>query len=110
MTEQMVLGFPIQVQLQRLDEGWDISVTGGVKTHIGAVTLAEPDGTERTLERPDHKDSYISRPWALALAKAWNAPVCVRCGIHYDGVTKAQIAQILEACQELLAKVLASQA
>lgn len=100
--KRIILGHPLWVQVQELNEGWDILVVGGSKTHVGAVTLAEPDGTEQTLERPDHKDSHISRPWALALARTWNTPVCVRCGIHYDDVSKTQIEQIVEACQMLL--------
>lgn len=102
VLEKSVLGYPIRVQVQKLDEGWDILVIGGSKTHVGAVTLAEPDGTEQTLERPGHKDSHISRTWAPALAKALNAPVSVRCGIHYDGVTKVQIERIVDECSTLL--------
>ncbi len=94
--KRIVLGHTLQVRVQELDEGWDILVIGGSKTHMGAVTLADPGGTEQTLERKDHRDSQISRPWVLALANAWNAPVCVRCGVHYDGISKKQIDQIVE--------------
>ena len=104
--EQMVLGHPIRVQVQKLDKGWDISLAGGMSSHVGAVTLAEPDGTERTLERPTHKESSVSKAWALRLAAAWNAPVCVRCGIHYDNATPGQLQIIVAACEELLETVL----
>lgn len=103
--EQILLGQTLQVKVQKLDEGWDISVIGGVKTHVGAVTLAEPDGTERTLERFGHRDSYISRVWALTLAQEWNAPVCVRCGIHYDNATPEQVQAIVAACDQLLKNI-----
>lgn len=104
--EQALSDRSIRVKVQKLDEGWDISVTGGVKTHVGAVTLAEPDGTECTLERPGHKDSHISRTWALTLAQEWNAPVCVRCGIHYDNATSEQVQAIVTACNQLLETVI----
>ena len=50
--ERIVLGFPIRVEIRKLDEGWDVGIFGGCKTHVGAVTLAAPDGTVETLERP----------------------------------------------------------
>lgn len=104
--ERTVLDHPIRVLGQRLDKGWDISITGGAETHVGAVTLADPDGAEQTIERSGHRDSCISEAWAVRLAKEWKAPVCVRCGIHYDGVTKAQIGEIVAACEALLEAVL----
>lgn len=104
--EQTVLDHPIRVRVQKLDDGWDVSVEGGMRGHVGAVTLAEPDGTERTLERPGHKESGVSRAWALRLASEWNAPVCVRCGIHYDNATPEQLRIIVAACDRLLETVL----
>lgn len=100
--EETVLGQLIRVQVHRLDDGWDVGIFGGCRTHVGAVTLAEPEGTEQTMERPGHKDSCISRPWALRLAKAWNGPVCVRCGIHYENATSEQLQTIVAACKEML--------
>ena len=69
---------------------------------MGAVTLAEPDGSAQTLLRAAHRDDAVSLRWAKALSARWNAPVCVRAGIHYDGVTRAQIESILRACDALL--------
>lgn len=40
--ERTVLGYPLIAELTALDEGWDVSITGGCKTHVGAVTLTEP--------------------------------------------------------------------
>lgn len=105
--ERLVLGKPIRVEAKRLDAGWDVSVMGGDMTHVGAVTLAEPDDMEQTLERPGHKDSFISRLWAVRLAKVWHAPVCVRCGIHYDNATTEQIQAIVAACNALLEEIAA---
>lgn len=104
--ERMVLGFPIAAESRKLDEGWDISVLGGCKPHIGAVSLAEPDGRAQTLERPGHRDGFISAGWASELAKQLNAPVCVRCGIHYDNATKQQLAEITAECDDMLQNLL----
>lgn len=43
--EVQLLGWPIRAEALRLDEGWDVSVFGGSRSHVGAVTLAEPDGS-----------------------------------------------------------------
>lgn len=103
--EATVLGRVIRVECQKLDQGWDIAVLGGDSTHIGAVTLAEPDGTEQTIERSGHKDSYVTRTWAIQLARAWKAPVCIRCGIHFDGLEEEQISTVLGVCDALLQRL-----
>ncbi len=97
-----VLGRTICAETERLDEGWDVSVTGGDRTHIGAVTMAGLEGEGQTLERPGHRDGIVSRRWAAALAEAWGGPVCVCCGIHFDNATPTDLAHILAACDELL--------
>lgn len=104
--EENVLGYPVQVQATQLDDGWDIGIFGGCRTHVGAVTLAEPDGREQTQERLGHKDSHISRLWAVRLAKALGVSVCVRCGIHYDSATAEQIRAIVAACDRMLETVI----
>ena len=97
-----VLGQTIRAEALRLDEGWDVCVFGGSRSHVGAVTLAEPDGSVQTLLRRDHRDDVLSVRWAKALAQRWNAPVCVRAGIHYDKIGRAEIDGILSACEALL--------
>lgn len=105
MLERTVLGYPISVEIKKLDEGWDIGIFGGCKTHVGAVSLAAPDGTMQTMERPGHRDSVISVRWATELAKCLNVPVCVRCGIHYDNAKKEQLAVIMASCEDLLREI-----
>lgn len=100
--EKTVIGYPIRAEIHRLDCGWDIGIYGGCSTHVGAVTLAEADGTWQTCKREHHKDDLISQHWAATLAKLLQAPVCVRCGIHYDHATKEQLAAITASCDEML--------
>lgn len=106
ILERTVLGFPIRVEIRKLDEGWDVGIFGGCKTHVGAVTLIEPDGTVQSLERTGHKDGLVSSHWAVELATYLNAPVCVHCGIHYDNATAEQVQAIVAACNELLNAVI----
>ncbi|MGN0978678.1 MAG: hypothetical protein ACI4PH_11535 [Faecousia sp.] len=103
--KEMILGQPVQVLAEPLDDGWDIGIFGGCRTHVGAVTLAESDGSEQTMERFGHKDSHISRRWAVRLSQALGVPVCVRCGIHYDNATAEQIRTIVDACDRMLETV-----
>lgn len=100
--ERTVLGYPLIAELTALDEGWDVSITGGSRTYVGAVTLAEPDVTIQTLQREQHRDGRISEQWASELAKHLHSPVCVRCGIHYDAITKEQLAAVIDGCNALL--------
>lgn len=100
------LGRTIRAVAEPLDEGWDISVSGGDRSHVGAITQAEPDGTLHTILRPGHRDDAVSERWARRLALAWHCPVCVRAGIHYDGIDRAGIEAVLAACDRLLEEIL----
>ena len=104
--ETTVFGYSIRVEVQPLDNGIDVGIFGGCSTHVGAVSLADPEGGVQTMERPGHKDRCVSEPWALRLANAWRTPVCVRCGIHYDNASPAQIQRIMAACDDLMEKAL----
>lgn len=96
------LGWPIRCRATILDSGLHVLLTGGCRSHIGAVSTAEPGGETVTREFPGHKDQFISRPWAMALAEHTGQRVCVVCGIHYDGITRQQIGEILAETDGLL--------
>lgn len=100
--EKQVLGYRIWAEINQLACGWDVGIYGGCSTHVGAVTMAEPDGSFQTMEREHHKDSFVSQIWAKELAKHLQSPVCVRCGIHYDDASKEQLAVIVAACDDML--------
>lgn len=103
--EKMVLDLPIWAEAEKRDEGWDIGLFGGCTTHVGAVSLADPDGNAETLQRPFHKDGIVSAKWATELSKLLKAPTCVRCGIHYDNVSKEQLAVITAGCDQILLEI-----
>ena len=104
-VERIVFDYPIWAEAVRLTEGWDVGLFGGSSTHVGAVTLAEPDGTEQTVLRWKHKEEQVTRQWALRLAALTEEPVSVRCGIHYDNATKEQLSVIISACEEMLDEI-----
>lgn len=101
-----LFGHSIRCQAQQLDDGVHVLLVGGSRTHIGAVSVAEPDGTVETKTFPGHKDQFVSEPWAAALAKHTGRRVCVVCGIHYDDATKSQIEEILARTDLFLERLL----
>lgn len=104
--ERTLFGKAICCQVQRLDAGVHVLLTGGDKSHIGAYTLAEPGQDPQTTVLPGHKDQYLSEPWAAAISKHTGQRTLVVCGIHYDDATKAQIQTILETAQSMLEEIL----
>ena len=98
-----IFGYPIEVWAQKLDDGWDVGLFGGSHTHVGAVTFAEPDGTEQTMMRLAHKEAQVTRQWALHLARLTGKSVCVRSGIHYDDLSQTRLKRVIAACDEMLA-------
>jgi hypothetical protein len=97
--------YPIRCTVTTLDSGIHVLLTGGSRSHIGAVSVAQPGQPVDTMIFPGHKDQFISEPWAKKLSEATGQRVCVVCGIHYDDATKAQIAAILDETERLLQTV-----
>ncbi len=79
--------------------------------HIGAVAVADYyQENSRTstsvITRLGHKDDLLAAPSAHKLCKHLKRPVCVIAGIHVDGITKKEIAQITRNCDRLLDRFL----
>ena len=100
-----LFGYPITYTLHSLDDGVHVLLTGGCRSHIGAVSVAE-QGVMDTKVFPGHKDHFLSEPWALAISEKTGQRCCVVCGIHYDDATEEQIKAIVAAAGDLLAELL----
>lgn len=89
-----------------------VTVTGQGTPHISAVfRCAGCAAAEPRIEKillPAHRDDVISDKFAQALAQRLNTTVCVVGGIHFDGVSKQDIAEIVRASDEMLVRILAS--
>lgn len=103
--EILLLGKTIQVFLCRTDCGVQIVVTGGDKSHIGAVSIVDEQGNLISHVFGGHKDGVISDQWAVELHKKWEVPVVVSAGIHYDHITPAQINTVVETMTALLKEI-----
>ena len=75
--------------------------------HIGAVAVADYDEKENrasvsVITRFGHKEDKLASDTAGSLCKAIRRPVCVIAGIHLDGITEEEIAEILENCKNIV--------
>ena len=84
------------------DNGINITIAGGDKSHIGAVSIADEAGNIDTTTFPNHKEGIIAEAWAKALHEKYNQPVVVSAGIHYDNITKDGIELVVNTCDSLL--------
>lgn len=101
-----VLGYPIDAQITRLDDSLHVLLTGGSRTHVGAISWAIPGNAVETVQFPVHRDGVVSERWAANLCEKFQCPVVVNCGIHYDHATKADIMEILHSTDWLLEQAL----
>ncbi len=105
-VERSVLDFPIEAEALILDDGVQVTITGGCRSHVGSVTAAEPDGSVRSLTFPGHKDQIVGERWAKTLAERLRRRTAVTCGIHYDGLSRENIATVVAAADTLLEQLL----
>lgn len=113
MQEQISLktelfGYEICANVIRLDEGIQVNIAGGSRTHIGSVSFAGYNGTIKTIQLHGHKDAHISTHWAKVLWDRLKTPVCVQCGIHYDNLSHSQIEYVTASCSRMLDTLLKS--
>lgn len=101
---QTVLNYPVTAEISVLNQGIHILLVGGMKTHIGAVSICSADGLQ-TMEEKGHRESAVSARWARVLYEAWGCPVTVACGIHYDHISKEKIRLIMDETEVMLEQV-----
>jgi hypothetical protein len=99
-------GKEIWAKIEKLDCGTAVTLAGGDSSHVGAVSVADANGVVQTIVLPGHKDHYIGEVWARWLYAKTNAPVSVTAGIHYDHITKDEIAEVQALAQEMLDEIL----
>jgi len=102
-----LLGKELHTTLTKLDDGISVLLVGGDKTHIGAVSLCEPQKDAQTILLSGHREAVISERWATYLSDWFNTTVCVECGIHYNEVSKEALDTILVVCENLLCDIAA---
>lgn len=119
INKTTVLGREIRIHVLDTGAGLNVLIEGGDKAHIGAVAVAGPglpvqsrmnapeqENPVFCMAFPEHREDVVCRRWAEALSPAYEGPVVIAAGIHYDGVDKAQIGEILAALETELERVL----
>jgi hypothetical protein len=97
--------YTLQSVSVRTQDGIQVYLGGGEKTHIGSVAISEPreslkkDGsrgcTTSVLNRIAHKDDALAVPLAEALCLAANQVVVVTAGAHVENARPEEIERLL---------------
>ncbi|MDY3918226.1 MAG: hypothetical protein SOZ59_04385 [Candidatus Limivivens sp.] len=92
-----VLNREIRIHILDTGRGINVLIEGGDLGHIGAVAAAGA-GRELTLVSfPGHREDVICRQWAEKISAVYPGPVVIEAGVHYDGISRGEIQEILEA-------------
>lgn len=105
--KRQLFGFSISCCATRLNQGLHVLLTGGCRSHIGAISTCLPGEQPWSHVFPGHREQTISEPWAKQLTDALQEPVTVVCGIHYHQATPEEIMAILTTTGEMLTELLA---
>lgn len=107
--ETSVLSRAIAVDLFPTGTDYNVLISGGDAPHVGSVSVARPGADGQVLLEkivlPTHRDDSVGDLYAAELARLTGHTVLVSCGIHYDGLSKAGIAQVLAAMRQLLQEI-----
>ena len=100
--------YHIRARAHFCGEDLSVSICGGEREHIGAVSLAvyEPErdsATVSTLTVFTHRDDRISRRAAKFFSRALRCTVCVSAGIHIDTPAAGELETLLKNCDECCA-------
>lgn len=107
VLQETVLGHPITVSAIPCGPDWQVLVLGGCAPHVGSVTVAAPGRAPETILLPGHRDDVVGERFARRLAQAAGRPVCVTCGIHFEGPSREELAAVVACCDGLLDRLAA---
>ena len=104
-----VLGREITVSAFPVGRDWIVSIFGGDTPHAGSACIAWQEngqGKMASVVRPAHRDDVVACQVAEFLSRELRCSVIVNCGIHYDGVTKQEIREIVSAVMDMAGDLL----
>ena len=100
-----LLGQEIRIHIFDTGDGMNVLIEGGDRGHIGAVAAAGPDLAVNVVTFPGHREDVICKRWAEVLAGAFQSPVVVSAGVHYDGIGHREIQTIIDALEQVLKEI-----
>lgn len=98
--KRSLFGREIRAQINVLDQGIHILLVGGDSTHVGAVGYQDGDG-RKMWEFPGHKEGAVCEQWLSYCSKTLKIPITISCGIHYDGLSREGICQVMELTEQM---------
>lgn len=96
-----VRGKPVITAVTIPGPGIYVQVWGGDSPHIGAAGIVSPEGEITVSEFPGHREGCICRDWAEALFAAGLIPAVIGAGIHYDGLDRDGIREVLSTVEDM---------
>lgn len=100
-----LLGREIRIHMLDTGAGLNVLIEGGDRGHIGAVAAAGADLPVNVVTFPGHRENVICRRWAEVLADAFQSPVVVSAGVHYDGIRPREIQEIIDTLEQVLKEI-----
>lgn len=100
--------YPYKISATIFEQGSDLilCISGGTKSHIGAVAIAEPDelnsATASIFSFRGHREDLLAREAALKFAREKKCRVVSIVGIHIDNASREQIEILQKNFRELL--------
>lgn len=82
-------------------------LTGGAG-HAGATALAAPGEATLVSERPGHREGPLASETAERLSAALGCAVSVSCGIHFEAISRQEIATVEKLAGRLVEECLSS--
>ena len=98
----------LELRGQHLGRDLQVILSGGA-AHLGAVALAAPDKASETalFILPGHREDQLARRMARRMADVLKCVVCVSAGIHYDDISREEIAAVEDMADALTERCLA---
>ena len=99
----------LDLTLRLFPQGRDVHamLTGGAG-HAGATALAAPGAATVARVRPGHREGPLAGRVAGRLCAGLGCAVSVSCGIHFEAITKQEIAAVEKLAARLVEECLSS--
>ena len=114
-SERITKEQQIFCEIVQMGNDYTLCVWGGDTPHVGSVVMsvarpslnsADVSVTSSVINGIGHKDEFVARKFAEAVAKRKNCTAVCTCGIHIDNITKEQLLAVETAGERLLEKIL----
>jgi len=108
--------YDIEAHVRLIGKDLLVTIWGGEKPHIGAVSVAQPrpslkdpettSATASVICLPAHKEDDLAKAASEILASVLNTNVVVTAGIHWDNISEEGIQKIIRNSKILLDLIL----